>query len=94
VTADKTARLGEKLSKVFTGALQGAGVDMRKHAKVALDDAILRCFATLSADTSEEQLEDMIYFILDIYGFHGVPVAISELDIDQVSWVVQFHAKS
>lgn len=26
-----------------------------------------------------------MYFILDVYGFHGVPVAIAELDIDQVS---------
>ena len=62
---------------------------MRKCSKVQLDDAVLRCFATLPASTSEEQLEDLVYFILDIYGFHGVPVAISELNIDQVSDIEQ-----
>ena len=25
-----------------------------------------------------------MYFILDIYQFHGVPVALAELDMDQV----------
>ena len=85
MTENKVAKLSAKLSKVFNAALQVAGVDMRKSAKVQLDDAILRCFATLSSDTDAAQIEDLVYFILDIYGFHGVPVAISELDIDQVS---------
>lgn len=58
---------------------------MRKVKTVRLDDAILACFATLDGSTKEEEIEDLVYFVLDLYGFHGIPVAIAELDIDQVS---------
>ena len=50
-----------------------------------LDDALLECFATLSSKCREEEVEDLVYFILDIYQVHGVPVALAELDIDQVN---------
>ncbi|KDR77139.1 hypothetical protein GALMADRAFT_66375 [Galerina marginata CBS 339.88] len=49
-----------------------------------LDDTIMECFSTLSSKCRDEELEDLIYFILDLYQFHGVPVAIAEVDIDQV----------
>ena len=48
------------------------------------DDAIVKCFATLSPKCRDEELEDFVYFVLDLYQFHGVPVAIAEVDIDQV----------
>jgi len=32
----------------------------------------------------DEELEDIVYFVLDLYQYHGVPVAVSEVDIDQV----------
>ncbi|EDQ98693.1 uncharacterized protein LACBIDRAFT_297425 [Laccaria bicolor S238N-H82] len=32
----------------------------------------------------DEELEDLIYLILDLYWFHGVPVAIAEVDIAQL----------
>jgi len=49
-----------------------------------LDDAMIECFSTLSAKCRDEELEDLVYFVLDLYQFHGVPVAIAEVDIDQV----------
>ncbi|KAJ7449960.1 cysteine peptidase C50 [Mycena latifolia] len=53
-------------------------------SKVALDDVLLECFSTLSPKCRDEELEDLVFFILDLYQFHGVPVAIAEVDIDQV----------
>ncbi|KAL0578391.1 separin protein [Marasmius crinis-equi] len=52
--------------------------------RVTLDDALLECFSTLSPQCKDEELEDLVYFILDLYQFHGVQVAIAEIDIDQV----------
>lgn len=49
-----------------------------------LDDVMVECFSTLSPKCQDEELEDLVYFILDLYQFHGVPVAIAEVDIDQV----------
>ncbi|KAJ7172324.1 cysteine peptidase C50 [Mycena filopes] len=53
-------------------------------SKVALDDVLLECFSTLSPKCRDEELEDLVFFILDLYQFHGVPVAIAEVDITQV----------
>ncbi|KAF8958159.1 peptidase family C50-domain-containing protein [Flammula alnicola] len=49
-----------------------------------LDDAIIKCFSTLSPKCRDEELEDLVYFVLDLYQFHGVPVAIAEVDVIQV----------
>lgn len=83
-----------KLEKVFTAALSSAGTDMKRATEVKLDDAILRCLSTLPASTSEDDLEDLVYFVLDVYGFHGVPVAISEMDTDQVSFVCRYFDRN
>jgi separase len=77
-----------KIEKVFNLALFGSAHDSKKHGKVHLSDALLECFATLSSKSRDEEIEDFIYFILDIYQFHGVPVAVSELDLDQVSRIL------
>ena len=53
-------------------------------SQVMLDDAMIECFSTLSPKCRDEELEDLVYFILDLYQFHGVPVAIAEVDIDHV----------
>ncbi|KAJ7063427.1 cysteine peptidase C50 [Mycena amicta] len=53
-------------------------------SKVTLDDVLLECLSTLSPKCRDEELEDLVFFILDLYQFHGVPVAIAEVDIDQV----------
>lgn len=50
----------------------------------SLDDTMVNCFSTLSPKCRDEELEDLVYFVLDLYQFHGVPVAIAEVDIDQL----------
>ena len=57
--------------------------DRRQTVSVRLDNALVECFASLSPTSRDEELEDVIYFILDIYQFHGIPVASAEVDIDQ-----------
>ncbi|KAG6813285.1 hypothetical protein H0H92_012440 [Tricholoma furcatifolium] len=52
--------------------------------EVTFDDTLLQCFSTLSPKCRDEELEDLVYFILDLYHFHGVQVAIAEVDIIQV----------
>lgn len=52
--------------------------------RVTLDDALVECFSTLSPQCRDEELEDLAYFMLDLYQFHGISVAISEIDITQV----------
>ena len=71
-----------RLEKVFKRSL---GPHDKKRKKVGLDDALLACFSALSPRCRDEELEDVIYFILDLYQFHGEPIAISEVDMDQVT---------
>lgn len=49
-----------------------------------LDESIVECFSYLSPKCRDEELEDFLYFILDLYQFHGVSVAIAEVDVDHV----------
>ncbi|KAF9225675.1 hypothetical protein BS17DRAFT_749997 [Gyrodon lividus] len=74
--------LRTRLEKVFKGSLPPQD---KKKSKLRLDDALLTCFSSLSPKCRDEELEDLVYFILDLYQFHGVPVAISEVDVDQVT---------
>lgn len=57
----------------------------KRKMKLRLDDALLGCFSNLSPKCRDEELEDLVYFILDLYQFHGVPIAISEVDMDQIT---------
>ncbi len=67
---------------VFKGSL--VFQEKKPKSRLGLDDGLLECFSTLPPNCREEELEDLVYFILDLYQFHGVPVAISEVDMDQV----------
>lgn len=59
-------------------------VSLLAEVNVRLDDNLIKCFSTLSPKCRDEELEDLVYFILDLYQFHGVPVAIAEVDVTQV----------
>ncbi len=71
-----------RLDTVFQGSL--VFQDKKPKNRIGLDDGLLECFSTLSPSCRDEELEDLVYFILDLYQFHGIPVAISEVDMDQV----------
>ena len=79
---DILADLRARLNKIFKRSLHSQ--ERKQKTKIRLDENILRCFSTLSPKCRDEELEDMVYFILDLYQFHGIPVAISEVDVDQV----------
>lgn len=57
----------------------------RDKQRLHLDDALLDCFATLSPKCRDEELEDLVYFVLDLFQLHGAQVAISEIDVDQLA---------
>jgi separase len=49
-----------------------------------LDDSIVECFSTLSSKSKDQELEDLVYFILDLHQFNGIGVALAEIDIETV----------
>lgn len=71
----------ERLDRIFEAALSSSG---SRSTKVKLNDTLLACFATLSSTSKDEEIEDLVYFVLDVYQFHGIAVALAELDFDQI----------
>ncbi|CAA7261156.1 unnamed protein product [Cyclocybe aegerita] len=99
ITAEDVSELRGQFEKVFYRALHVKDKKPKKPAahkkstsqpqthlptQFTLDDAMIKCLSTLSPKCRDEELEDFIYFVLDLYQFHGVPIAIAEVDIDQV----------
>ncbi|KAI8971333.1 peptidase family C50-domain-containing protein [Trametes punicea] len=82
VSEHDLAALRSRLDGVFKGSL--VFQDKKPKSRIGLDDGLLECFSTLPPNCRDEELEDLVYFILDLYQFHGVPVAISEVEMDQV----------
>jgi separase len=70
------------MDRIFeqTIGAQGKKQGIRTH----VDLPLLECFSRLSPKCRDEELEDLVYFILDLYQFHGVQVAIAEVDVDHV----------
>lgn len=58
--------------------------DRKQKSTVRLSGALLQCFASLSPKCRDEELADLVYFILDLYQFHGTPIATAEVDVDEV----------
>ncbi|KAL4079672.1 peptidase family C50-domain-containing protein [Scleroderma citrinum] len=48
-----------------------------------LSEPFLNCLASLPPSCRSEELEDLLCFMLDSYQLHDIPVAISEIDVDQ-----------
>lgn len=67
-------------------------IPFRKDRPFDLDSRALDLFTDLGSvqdDESLELLEDLLYFVLDIYQFHGESIAYDEIDIDQMVVDVQ-----
>ncbi|ODO11404.1 hypothetical protein I350_00183 [Cryptococcus amylolentus CBS 6273] len=81
------AEFRTNLEKVLQAALSGGRNAKGKKVppKLHLNDALLECFAGLSSKCQGEEAEDLIYFMLDTYQFHGLEVALSELDMDEIA---------
>ena len=66
---------------------------------VQLTDVLLECFASLSPKCRDEELEDLIYFVLDLYQLHGINIALSEIDMDLLAvelrtMMEEYHAEN
>lgn len=81
---DALAAFRARLDRIFQAALTAGGSDARRASRVRLNDTLLACFATLSSKSKDEEVEDLVYFVLDLYQFHGIAVALAELDFDQI----------
>lgn len=82
ISAELIIDLRTRLEKVFKRILPPQDKKQKQHPR--LSDVLLDCFSSLSPKCREEELEDLLFFILDLYSFHGIPVAIADIDVDQV----------
>ena len=71
-----------RMGRIFEQTIGAQGKKQSIHMNVDLP--LLECFSRLSPKCRDEELEDLVYFILDLYQFHGVQVAIAEVDVDHV----------
>ncbi|KAG1788751.1 peptidase family C50-domain-containing protein [Suillus plorans] len=82
ISAELITDLRVRFEKVFKRILPPPDKKQKQHPR--LSDVLLDCFSSLSPKCREEELEDLLFFILDLYTFHGIPVAIADIDVDQV----------
>ncbi|KZT53093.1 hypothetical protein CALCODRAFT_557695 [Calocera cornea HHB12733] len=82
-TKESLKVLRSRLEKAFQAVI-GTPDKNTPTAWTRLDNNILDCFACLTSKCRDEELEDLVYFVLDLYHFHGVPVALAEIDVDML----------
>jgi separase len=71
-----------RIDRIFEQTIGAQG--KKQSIRMQVDLPLLECFSRLSPKCRDEELEDLVYFILDLYQFHGVQVAIAEVDVDHV----------
>lgn len=59
--------------------------EKRDKQRLHIDDTLLDCFSSLSPKCRDEELEDLAYFVLDLFQLHGAQIAVSEIDIDHLA---------
>ena len=69
-----------RIDKVFRRILVA---DEKRPSRMKLDDALVECIA--SPKCRDEESEDLIYFILDLYQFH-----IALLEMTLIRWPLSF----
>jgi separase len=83
-----------RLESVFHRALHIR--DKAQKDGVRLTPRLVECFGALAPKSRDEELEDVVYFVLDLYQAAGVPVVLSEVDIDhtviELRTVLEEHA--
>ncbi|KAJ1023926.1 hypothetical protein NDA13_004759 [Ustilago tritici] len=70
----------------------------KRPSKLKLDDAVFECFAGLPADCIDEDLEDLVHYVMDALQFSGFQVAVDEIDLDETAMdlrgaLEEFHGK-
>lgn len=59
--------------------------EKKRIAQLELNLSVVECLSTLSPQCRQEELEDIVYFVLDLYQFHGIHIPLSEIDVDQIA---------
>ncbi|TFK73377.1 hypothetical protein BDN72DRAFT_956580 [Pluteus cervinus] len=82
----RSLRLQDKQPKTKgrAGAHKKTASQSQLTSQVNFDDNLMECFSALSPKCKDEEIEDLIFFVLDLYQFHGVSVAIAEVDVTQL----------
>ncbi|KAN0065117.1 separin protein [Thecaphora frezii] len=57
----------------------------KKTSRLKLDDAVFECFAGFPADSTDEDFEDLLHYVMDALQFGGLQVAVDEVDLDEVA---------
>ncbi|SNX84974.1 related to Separin [Melanopsichium pennsylvanicum] len=70
----------------------------KRPSKLRLDDAVFECFAGLPAEATDEDLEDLVQYVMDALQFSGFQVAVDEIDLDETAMdlrgaLEEFHGK-
>ena len=70
----------------------------KRPTKLKLDDAVFECFAGLPAECTDEDLEDLVHYVMDALQFSGFQVAVDEIDLDETAMdlrgaLEEFHGK-
>ncbi|KZV89225.1 hypothetical protein EXIGLDRAFT_771939 [Exidia glandulosa HHB12029] len=76
--------LRARLEAVFARNVASKVKDKRQISKLSLNASLVECFLTLDPTCRDEELEDLVYFMLDLYQFNGVSVAAHDIDVDTV----------
>ncbi|GJJ15000.1 hypothetical protein Clacol_009271 [Clathrus columnatus] len=87
ISIDELNAIGDRMVKVFQRVLVS---EKKRIARLKFNPTLVECFLTLPSQCRQEELEDIIYFILDLYQFHGIHIPLSEIDIDELA--VQFRS--
>jgi len=72
-----------RIEKIFKNMVKPHEKKFKK-TKFKFESCLLELFATLPANCRDEELEDVVYFILDLYHFHGVQISSADIDVDVV----------
>lgn len=82
--AETVDALRSKFEAVFARSVASKVKDKRQMSKLSLNASLVECFLTLEPTCRDEEIEDLVYFMLDLYQFNGVSVAAHEIDVDAV----------
>lgn len=93
-----TQTLDQQLEVVLRKAILSA-IGSRATS-VDLDSTALSCFHALDKTCSNDDLEDLLLYVIDSYQFCGIQIPSDEIDIDQVgysgycmeeNWLIDIH---
>jgi separase len=86
-TNDVLRTLKKDLEKVFRKHLLGSK-DWKNHK---LEESIVELIAGISTKCEDEDLEDLLFFMIDSFRNAGLSVLADEVDVDQVSASLRFN---